>query len=535
MLCFEIDDDPPVALWTPDAGPGQHAAAMGWPLLSSVDPIRHPFIISTGGGGEIANATITLDNGSGTLSAFWGDTPPLRKRARVRRGDHILIEGVITAISLSETARVTLQAGAAWSLSDPLPLRTTAAWGEWKQMRTLPLVYGSASLAPVQYDREGRVFLVADHPIAAVDAVYRDDIPTDAWRWYHATDSTGHTCAWIELATPLAPGESLRVHLQGKRCPRRGALLREPHDILYDLLADVCAYPVDAAALQRLREEYAGWYIGTAYTEAISQRQAIERICGSIGAAWSLAAADIARRWPARADAAMMRVDQQAAGASAQLTDTQLATVVRVLYDVGDHDGRPRRALQMAAVEPMQRYGRLEKEWTAPCLREPWQAHDLAVRLLQQWSTPSWALRWSMPDRADIRVGDTVSLAHPRLPVTGDVILTDVQHDPMRATLHCEAQAPGGAPPSVVVERLSSQIDPVIRAGTAVEYQDGTATFTLLGDRGEPLAGAKVILDGAVVRYANSFGQVSFKAARGRHTLHVQAAGYAPMDIEVEV
>ena len=86
-----------------------------------------------------------------------------------------------------------------------------------------------------------------------------------------------------------------------------------------------------------------------------------------------------------------------------------------------------------------------------------------------------------------------------------------------------------------MIERLSSSFDPIIASGTTVEYANGKAVFTLLGDNGKPLAGAKVILDGKTVRYADGAGRVTFEAERGAHKLHILATGYAPMDIDVTV
>lgn len=535
-LWLEIDDEPTVALWRDPSAAVSHGAALGWPLLASVQPIRQPLLRPAFGGGEAANASVTLDDTAGTLAAYWRDTPPVRRRARIMTSAGALFDGVVTSFSVGSTAQLSLQGAAAWALTDPLPLRTSAVWGEWHQVRALPLIYGRATIEPIPYDREGQLFLVADHPIDGIDRVVRDDAPTDAWSLRHGPDSTGRMCAWLELATPLAPGERLRADVRGKRHRAHGALLREPHEILEDVLVDICGLPIEPGAVQRLRTEYPGWHIGVAFTSVDTTiRQAIDRICGSIGAAWSLGSTDIARRWPADTGAALALVDVNATAASASVAHADIATVVRVLYDVSDHDGQPRRAVQIGAPEAIARYGRIEREWTAACLREPWQAHDLARRLLTWYARPIWTLRWSMPDKGGLRVGDTVTLAHPHLPVQGDVVLCDVQRDPMRASLQCEAQVPSGTAPQIVVERLSRQVEPLLRAGTAVEYLDGTATFTLLGEHGEPLAGAKVILDGTTVRYANTAGRVSFKAARGRHTLHVQAAGYAPMDIEVEV
>jgi hypothetical protein len=213
---------------------------------------------------------------------------------------------------------------------------------------------------------------------------------------------------------------------------------------------------------------------------------------------------------------------------------SDIATVLRVLYDHDNATGQPRRAIQLAAPQAIASYGRIEREWQAPFLRSPRQAQQLGQRLLQWLARPTWTLSWTMPDQA-LSAGDAVTLSHPALPCAGAVTLTDVQRDLSSATLTLQAQAASGSAPDVVIERLSSSFDPVITSGSTVEYRNGQAVFTLLGDKGEPLAGAKTILDSKTVRYADGSGRVTFDATRGAHKLHIVATGYAPMDIDVTV
>lgn len=534
-LWVELDDEPTVSFWRePQAMPLQ-CAPIGWPLLASIGTLTQPLMRPGLGGGETANASVTLDDTSGVLARRWA-APPLRRAARVCSPEGALFSGFVTGWEGGARTTLRIEGGARWALTDPLALRTSAVWGAWKHVAALPIVYGACTLRPVQYDQQGQMFLLADHPIAGVDAVTRDDAPSAQWALHHATDVTGKPCAFIELGTPLAPGERLAVTLRGKLHPYTGEPLQAPHEVLEDLVVRVIGLSVPSGAFDMLRAQCGDWRIGAVFSdEKMTQRQAIDAVCQSIGAAWSADADFFARLWPGDAHPARMTINAMNARdmqASAQHGD--IATVLRVLYDRDDATGQPRRAIQLAAPDAVSRYGRIEREWQAPFLRSPRHAQQLGQRLLQWMAQPVWTLQWRMSYEA-VRPADALHIEHPCMAPHGTATVTSVQIDPSRAEVGVQAQVPSAQPPDVVVERLSQAFSPSIQSGAVVEYADGKAAFTLRGESAEPLAGAKVVFDGKITRYADALGRVVFTASRGAHRLSVTATGYAPMDIEVTV
>ncbi|MBS0475609.1 MAG: carboxypeptidase regulatory-like domain-containing protein, partial [Proteobacteria bacterium] len=74
-----------------------------------------------------------------------------------------------------------------------------------------------------------------------------------------------------------------------------------------------------------------------------------------------------------------------------------------------------------------------------------------------------------------------------------------------------------------------------IQPGITVEVANGEIIFTARNEQGRPLAGARITLDGAASRVADSNGRVSFPAARGRHVLRIEAQGYPTSEAEVTV
>ena len=186
-------------------------------------------------------------------------------------------------------------------LSTRLPLRTTAAWGQFSELKAIPWVYGRVSLMPVQYDDQRRQFVLADHPILAITRLARDDVASAAYRWSNTQDNTGHAVALLELGEPLAENERLAVSVQGKRHPRTGELLENPADVVWDLLANLAGIPIEAGDLEAFRGECAAWKLtvgGVVDDPTQTIRGALDNLLSSLGAVWSGGMSGWARLWP---------------------------------------------------------------------------------------------------------------------------------------------------------------------------------------------------------------------------------------------
>ncbi|MEW6729039.1 MAG: hypothetical protein AB1332_06815 [Pseudomonadota bacterium] len=507
------------------------------PRLARVLPLRSPLSIPGLYGAEIGHATAELDNADGLISRHFA-LPPVRCKARIEDdGGAILLSGTIATIELGALAALTLEAGELAPLTDPLPLRTSVVWGAFSDVRVLPHVYGRVTLRPVQYDREGTLFLLADHPIAGVDRVTRDDAPTQGYALHHTQDSTGKTVAMLELAEPLAPGERLAVTLRGKRAPS-GALLDRPATVLEDILA-LAGVNVPADVLDRLRSEAADIEIGGVLDQpGLSTKAALDAIVQSIGGAWSLGARDGVLLDPFSDDAAPVRATidpHTCTHPQAKADHDDIVTLLRITYDHNHATGQPRRAVQLIAPEAMLTFGRIEREWQAPWLKSPRQAEILGRKLLTHLARPRWKISFTYTGKTRLQPGDLVHLAHPALPVTGAFRLMSADFDPANLSTACSVLASVGEAPRIELATLSNAHEPVIPPGATVDYANGVATFTIRDDLGNPLPGAEVTLDGHATRLTDGAGRVSFQASRGKHMLLVEAQGYSPMQIEVTV
>lgn len=525
------------------ARPGAAPPAQGLLVdrLVAVSALQSPLSIPGIAAAPTSSLDAELENSDGYLTRLWGAHPPVRRRASVADAatGAPLFAGIVTAMQAGGAMRLTLEAGLDRPLSDNLPLRTSAVWGGWRDVRVLPWAWGSVTLAPTQYSDDQRVYLLADHPIAGVDEVQRDDVPTLAYDWRNGVDSTDRAVAFLELAQPLAEGERLAVTLRGRMHPSTGTLLQTPAEILYDLLANLAKAPVQWPDLDDYRTETAHLRLGGVLADnAITIRAAVDQLMQSAGGAWAAAMPGIAITWPPAPDAAApaLRVDPLGAQDLQAATAAQgIYTVIRVLYDYDHAATRYRRAIQLRAPDAVREFGELELEWPAPWLRSPRHAEQLGQRMLAWLARPRWRVTWRQPAAANVATGAWAELAHPLSPLQGRHRLVGADLDLSDASVACAVEAPVGAAPAVETMRLSSAFDPVIQPGVTVDVAGSEIIFTARDEQGRPLAGARITLNGGAQRVADSAGRVSFPVVRGRHVLLIEADGYPASEVVVVV
>jgi len=531
---LRLDTDPAMEFYS---APGALLTSdLQFRRLANIGALRRP--LSVGGSAENANVTVTLDNGDGRLTEYF-KVPPLRQPARLITADGDLFVGTITDCEIGKEISLSLEAGGTLPLSDRLPLRETTVWGSYKDKATIPLAYGRPVVTPVAYDNDGLLFVCADHACQGVDEVKRDGQLIEAWAFYNDIDDTGHPIAVLELADPLAEGEQLAVRLRGKMHPTTGALLTNPAFVLWDLLANVCTVPTTLADLDQFRVETAikGIEVGGVIDDSSRTiRAQIDDICQSIGAVWSGGMPGIARLYPIANPGELdwKTFDQlNAQSLKAESSRSEIVTVLRVLYDYVD--GQPRRAVQFEAPQAIEAYGRIESEVTAHWLRSARLAAELGERLLTYQARPIWKLSWSSDARDQAPPGVYVSINHPRSPIAGQVLVMNSELAVSTSSVQIAAEAAAGVAPKIVMTRLSTAFEKEFKGGSNVVYNNGVATFTIVGDNGNALVNATATLDGTEARITDHQGQVQFETARGTHVLVVEATGYELMEIEVDV
>jgi hypothetical protein len=171
-----------------------------------------------------------------------------------------------------------------------------------------------------------------------------------------------------------------------------------------------------------------------------------------------------------------------------------------------------------------------------PAVRTARDALAIASARLADAARARWVLDASdVSDRVgELLVGMTVQVSHPHVPA-GLAVLTSVTLDRERGAYTLKAEMHSTSAPRVDLVRRGSALVPSPSQAAPITYRDGVATFTILDDLGQPMAGAAVTLDGLVTANTNPLGQVQFRTPRGAHTLTVRMPGFAPLQLEVVV
>jgi len=534
-----------VRLTSRHTGAASTTAALTLPALIGTSALQQHLSIPGMEPAPVASMQIDCNsdipfNGSGrTLGHLWAASPPLGCQARLLdSAGRPLFDGIIQSIETGNHTRLHIESGEQRPLSSTLALRTSAAWGHWRDIRPLPWGYGRVSIEPLQYSGDRRIFHLLDHPIEAVEHLWRDNHPESAYAWHNGTDSSGHPVSLLELAEPLSEGETLRVQLRGKRHPHTGHLLQTPGDILGDILTHLAGLPEAAGRLHTFSHHTRHILLGGVLNDnSLTARAVIDHLLQSIGAAWSLDLPEIASLWPlaaTQAQPALEAAPLHTSNLQAASSHQHIYTRLRILFDWDCAQQRHRQALEASAPQAIAQHGDKLLEWPAPWLRHARDAGQLAERILGHTARPRWRISWQTA-LTSARIGDTVHIRHPHSPLSGHWPITATEIDSTSATLQCSVIGNVGEKPDITLGSASRAFEPLLQPGITVETAAGEILFTATGDDGQPLAGASITLDGGATRIADNRGRVSFTAARGKHTLLVRAQGYPDNTCEIIV
>lgn len=416
-------------------------------------------------------------------------------------------------------------------LSDPLPLRKGGDLPDYRADAVLPWVYGRVWISPVPLDAVGLLWLVADHPVTAIERVTVGGVAVDGWQLVQQVDATGQAVALLRLTRAPADGAAVAVRLLGRRHPVTGATIEHPADIAADVLRQ-CGWSVPPDAFQGLRDGYPELALGLVFAAAVPLRDAIAAVIEPLGAVWS---ADRLGAWPRRPGVPVATLDALAAERVGARAVADLATVARVAYAYDWAVGAARETLLLEAPEAIDQHGRIVVDIAVPAVRTARAAYEIGAARLADLARPRWQVEVVMAGAdTPIEAGHTVTLAHPRIPM-GDALVTSVARERARDMLDLTVWLPAGISPRIEIMQRGVMVDAERARPSAVVFRDGVATFTVTDDYGMPLAGAAVVLDGQELRNTDRGGRVQFTTSRGAHTLTVYMDGYAPFQIEVIV
>ena len=412
------------------------------------------------------------------------------------------------------------------AFTDPLPLRTTAAWGQYREAAVIPHRYGTTAGSPLQYDAARRVFVWADHPSLVVSEVRVGGQLVLDWRWYNGADSTGRGVTFVEFGQPVDEGAEILIAGTGKAQARTGDALENPADVLHDILANVAGLDVAEADLDIFRAQAAT--LGLKIAGSIEKRSSVQTpcvsLCDSVGAVFCATMPGFARVFPGELeDYVAIEVEgKHSASAGAELDD--LVNVLTVHYDYAD--GTARRSMRLEAPDSIDDFGEREREIEARWIANGRVAYEMAERRLTHFARPRYRISASgLPGR--VRVGETASFDHPRVPYSGTAFVTSVVLDvPALKASSIEAVVAVGDEPRISLVSQASAFEPDRYASATLVTRGTERLVTIEDENGQPVGNARVVLNGEVTRTTDAAGRVTFPVhlmPPGEHELVVTA------------
>lgn len=418
-------------------------------------------------------------------------------------------------------------------LTDKLPLRRASDLPGYRADaagRLLPWVFGRATLAPVPIDLQGQEWIVADHPIVAIERVTVAGQATTGWQLAQRLDATGAPIAVLRLAQPTTK-DAVAATVVGRRHPQTGAALTAPGPIVRELMR-LCGRVEDVDAWAGLDAAYGGLELGLVLDAQTTLREALAAVVEPLGAMWRPGWAE-----PRAVGEPVAVLDARSAeSVSARAEASGLATVARVTYLQDWAAGAARGALEIAAPDAVERWGELPVDMALPGVRRAKDALAIATARLADAARVAWVITATVDASrvGALAAGQTVQLAHPHAPA-GLALLTTVVLDREAGQYTLTASMHAADAPRVELRRRQTAVDAAPAGATGVTYRDGVATFTVYDDGGQPLAGAAVTLDGLYTANTDAAGHVQFRTERGAHTLTVRMSGYADFVMDVVV
>lgn len=471
---------------------------------------------------------VTLTGAGSRLRARLVSQAAYGVRIDVMDGGAVSRSGVTSGIQLGDEIELDCEADGWASL---LPHRTNADLGLFRDVEVLPWRYGREVPGRcVRLDAAGRVWLWADHASQRIRSVQIDGQDFDAWQWRNEASEYGQPVTLI-LTDGVDDGVEMTAIGDGALDEIGGHLIVNPADMLMSLCArgGVTLSRGDTA---EFRAECLARSIEVSGTiGAMSLQQSLVLLSESIYACFSRELAGVMRLLP-RTGTARTIAPRYTPTASAERSD--VATRLRVRYALDDDD-KPRASadFRAAAVEALR--GVMLAEYTLPLVRDGRTAADVATRMLQDMSRPSYTVPIER-QRARVVPGDLVSVSVPRYGLTGDAVVRsasigDDGSTPVGILRH-------GAAPSVTLTQMSSAYSPEQYVSATMTTRNDERRFRITDPAQRPIVGARCTLNGSLTRVTDAVGVVEFPVSAmpaGQHVITIIADGLEPMRLDVVV
>ena len=401
-------------------------------------------------------------------------------------------------------------------ITDKIPLRTTAAWNQFKDIKPIPHGYGIArNDEPLQYDKNNTTLVLFDHPIIAITKVIRNDKQITNFELKNDVDTTGKLISFIRLEEALKQGETLSVTCQCKENPFTGGLMENPAYVIWDILNTISSIETDISLFDkfRLESDNIGMRIGGIIRDnSISIKATIDKILAGIGAMFNLSMPEICTYYNSsdQQDSGIVFTEKNAnIKQSADIND--IFNVLTINYRQGE------ASITVISDDSIQEFGEIKKTIDAGFLIDGWQAYNIAQRLLEFNAFPIYRLEIQSLIGIDVNPNDSATLQDNNFPITGKItIMSSVSSESKTAI---SALLSTEKPQKISIRSQSEKLDFPDDEISVLIPGKIRRTFEIVDEDGNVVPGATVTLDNNETKIANSSGQVEFIVGKGDHII----------------
>jgi hypothetical protein len=402
------------------------------------------------------------------------------------------------------------------TLTDPIPLRTTAEWPGFRDAVALPVRVGVTRGKLIQYSQDRTQWVWAGHAGQAVDVVSIGGLPVDNWVWDNVIDAAGKPVMMVTFDAPVDEGSEPTAQGRGLQDATTGILIENPAAALFAILSDLGGLAIDREQLSAFRAETAAAQIivGGSIETADSGQTFARALCSSIGAKFGSAARSLAFLWPGMAQPVRYTVSASSVSNTVELTRAAaLSDFCNDLTIQYDFDGdQPRGSIRLVAPAQVARYGATAQTLAARWITSAGVAQRVGARLLGHSARKVWLVTASGIEAPGLRIGDSVQFQHALLTDSGacPVLSREANLDTGAATI--TARVAIGAAPTVAIASQSSYFDVNAYVSADVQTIGPDRIFTIRDSDGvTPLAGCAVqILPSGITKPTDAQGKVSF-------------------------
>ncbi len=403
------------------------------------------------------------------------------------------------------------------TLTDPLPLRTTAEWQGFREAVALPVRIGNTRGPMIQYSHDRTQWVWGGHACAGVDVVFSGGLPVDNWTAGNIIDTAGKPVMLVTFDAPIDEGtDAPTAQGRGLQDAATGALIENPAAALFAILSDLGGIAIDRERLSAFRAECAAAqiYVGGSIETADTGQTVARALCSSIGALFGSAARGLAFLWPGGEPQPARYVVRNSSGANPVELERAftLADLCNDLTIQFDFDGdTPRQSIRMIAPAQIARYGASPQTLAAKWISAAGVAQRVGARMLAQSARKVWLVTAGGLDAPDLRVGDFVQFQHALFTDAGVYPVLSRETNLIDSS-KITARVPIGAAPAIAIASQSSYFDVNAYVSAEVSTIGPDRVFTIRDSDGvTPLAGATVqILPNGLTHQTDAQGKVSF-------------------------